>query len=92
MLEIFIHNHTDGYKRLPGIQSDCALKASYNSFTFLTSSRVWREDVKYEIQHHVGKDKAEFVGWYNREFFIIFCEERAKLYGKVPCWLRKYEP
>lgn len=84
MLETFIRDHTDGDRRLHGILSDRSSSASYDCLSCLTWSRVWREATKYETNYRVSIDQAYFVGWRNREFFMIIREERAKSYAKLP--------
>lgn len=84
MLETFICDRTDRHNRIPGVLSDCLLGAPGDSLPLPTWSKVWREAARYAAKHRVSDDEAYFLGWHNRELFMIPRKERAELYAQVP--------
>lgn len=84
MLETFICDHIEGYKRRRDILSDYLLIAPFDSFPLETWLKIWFDAAKYEVQHRSGVEKAYFAGWHHRESFMIPHEEHAKLYTKLP--------
>lgn len=89
MLETFILDHIEGYKRPTSILSDCLLSAPYYSFSFLTWSGICHEAYKREARYRSGVVEVNLLGWRNCEFFMIPREECVKLYPKVPSLWRE---
>lgn len=87
VLKPFIVDHV--LRRHSGILTAYLLGTLYSSLLFLTWSRVWCEATTYETRHCVCGDKAYFVGWENRDLYMIPSEKHAEFYVKVPSWWRQ---